>query len=229
MPGNNPYNPYYYQQPTPPKEPKGDGFWAGVYNANEKFATWAGDASVPQIAALGLVAPPLAAWAGFLHGAPKAMEWATKNDEPYQFKPDDDVTKIAQQFNTTPAAILQANPGAYPFTTGQNIKLPTQPQQPMVQNQPGAAPFGVNLAGQRLDASGNAWDPATAKTDIYGGQFIQPGQKKWERINGKLRRVQYGAGGKKTILKGGNKDAAPLGSDPQAVSNAFIRFGVSSG
>lgn len=40
-----------------------------------------------------------------------------------------------------------------------------------------SAPFGVNAAGQRLDASGNVWDPKTAKRDIYGGAFVQPGSK----------------------------------------------------
>jgi LysM repeat protein len=219
MPGPYLYN--QYQQPTQPKEPKGPGFWQDVKSQGvmQAYGNWVSTATKPQLMLLGAVSPPLAAYSSILHSVAQQPD--------YSYKPDDDVTKIAQQFNTTPAAILQANPGAYPFTTGQTIKLPAQ--QPTAQNQPGAAPFGVNLAGQRLDASGNAWDPSTAKTDIYGGQFIQPGQKKWERINGKLRRVQYEAGGKKTILKGGNKDAAPVGSDPQAVSNAFIRFGVSSG
>lgn len=45
----------------------------------------------------------------------------------------------------------------------------------------GAAPFGVNASGQRLDANGNVFDPATAQRDIYGGQFVQEGETRWTR------------------------------------------------
>lgn len=69
----------------------------------------------------------------------------------------------------------------------------------------GTTPFGVNAAGQRLDASGNVWNPATATTDIYGGKFIQVGEVRWERNqNGRLVKVQYGPGGKKTVVAGGS-------------------------
>ncbi len=70
----------------------------------------------------------------------------------------------------------------------------------------GAKPYGTNAAGQRLDASGNVWDPKTATRDIYGGQFIQVGEERWERNKrGRLVKVRYGKGGKKTVVKGGPK------------------------
>jgi hypothetical protein len=73
----------------------------------------------------------------------------------------------------------------------------------------GVAPNGVNAQGLRLDANGNVWDPATARTDIYGGRFIQKGAVRWEHVNGKLRQVQYlGNGKKKVINKHGGKEAA---------------------
>lgn len=45
----------------------------------------------------------------------------------------------------------------------------------------GAAPFGRNSAGQRLDASGNVWDPNTAQRDIYGDRFVHVGEKRFVR------------------------------------------------
>jgi hypothetical protein len=72
----------------------------------------------------------------------------------------------------------------------------------------GATPFGVNAFGERLDASGNVWDPATATTDIYGGQFRQVGEVRWERNRqGRLVKVKYGKGGKKTVVAGGKGQA----------------------
>ncbi len=70
----------------------------------------------------------------------------------------------------------------------------------------GATPFGTTASGQRLDASGNVWDPKTATRDIYGGQFIQVGEVRWERNKaGRLIKVQYGKGGKKRVVAGGSK------------------------
>jgi hypothetical protein len=68
--------------------------------------------------------------------------------------------------------------------------------------QQGTTPFGINAAGQRLDIEGNVFDPATATRDIYGGKFIQVGEKRWERVGGKLRQVVYLGGGRKKVIKG---------------------------
>ena len=42
----------------------------------------------------------------------------------YQVKPGDNPATIAQANNLTPEQLKQANPGAFPLVTGQNIKLP---------------------------------------------------------------------------------------------------------
>jgi len=53
------------------------------------------------------------------------------------------------------------------------------------------------------DVNGNAWDAKTAKTDIYGGQFVQEGARRWVRgADGKVRR-QIAYGGKWNTQKGG--------------------------
>jgi hypothetical protein len=111
----------------------------------------------------------------------------------------------------------------------------------------GATPFGTNSFGERLDASGNVWDPTTATTDIYGGKFIQPGETRWERNkNGRMIKVQYGKGGQKTEMgKGAAKrrraEAAAGGNQyagggarpvqavagnmaPEASASAFVSF-----
>lgn len=98
--------------------------------------------------------------------------------------------------------------------------------------QRGTTPFGVNAQGQRLDNQGNVFDPATAKRDIYGGQFIQEGEKRWERVNGKLRQVVYMGGGKKKVIKGnkgsgggGGGGADSSGGEPtNYTAEQFISF-----
>jgi hypothetical protein len=249
----------------------------------------------------------------------------------YKYRTNDIPITVANQFGIPPSSLLAANPGAFPFSTGQTINVPYGPPKPFSyggQNNVGPAfgppkpstitgvppvgygpagygqpktpqptgpnsflsggqnlasyynqnimtlnstptqqpstgiaptqqpapvlpygqyvnaqgnvsqgttPFGTNAAGQRLDINGQAWDPTTATQDIYGGRFIQPGEKKWERIGGKLRRVQYLSNGKKTILKGGGgggqqqQQASPVSQDAITVANSFISFGVSSG
>jgi hypothetical protein len=87
----------------------------------------------------------------------------------------------------------EKGPGAatQPFSPAQFAKSTPQP----------GAPFGTNAAGERLDASGRVWDPATAGRDIYGGQFIQAGETRWERNEaGRLVKVKYLGGGQKRIL-----------------------------
>jgi len=56
--------------------------------------------------------------------------------------------------------------------------------------------------GRNQDMFGNAWDKNTAKTDIYGGRFIQEGSVKFERIGGQIKRVQYLANGEKKVMRG---------------------------
>jgi hypothetical protein len=101
----------------------------------------------------------------------------------------------------------------------------------------GTTPFGTDAAGQRLDASGNVWDPKTATRDIYGGKFIQVGEKRWERNNrGKLVKVQYGKGGKKKVVSGGGhntvEEAAPEPAPTPKIpgmQSASTNFNVASG
>jgi hypothetical protein len=102
----------------------------------------------------------------------------------------------------------------------------------------GTTRFGVNAQGQRLDANGNVFDNKTAKTDIYGGQFIQEGEVRWERNDkGKLVKVQYMSGNRKREVNKGKakrrrqqqeaKTAANSVSNSGAsVSNAFLNVQV---
>lgn len=59
--------------------------------------------------------------------------------------------------------------------------------------------------GQRLDQAGNVvWDPATATTDVYGGQFVSGNEKRFERdAYGVLRRVEW-KNGRKHLRRGGS-------------------------
>jgi hypothetical protein len=47
-----------------------------------------------------------------------------KQNQPYTYRPDDDPITLAQRFNLPPNALIDANPGGYPFQTGQTINIP---------------------------------------------------------------------------------------------------------
>ena len=108
-------------------------------------------------------------------------------------------------------------------------------------SQGGAAPFGVNSAGQRLDASGNVWNPATATTDIYGGKFVQEGARRWGRDErGRLvRQIASGGRWRNQSRKRGGRGGAEFGSsavaptaEPQTSigsATAFINFNTAVG
>jgi hypothetical protein len=50
---------------------------------------------------------------------------------PYIYQPTDDPISLANQFGLTPQQLLAANPGGFPFSTGQRINLPFQPRAEM--------------------------------------------------------------------------------------------------
>ena len=258
----------------------------------------------------------------------------------YQYQEGDNPLTLAQQFNTTPQAIFDANPGGYPFVTGQGINLPIAglggkrpgynvapaapvgspsnrpfaplaapppiqpsanalPTQAALQQQrmgekdlrtgltvntgmgtfdpnrvleaykgvdfamlpggrsdqeallkymqeSGQLPQGItvddllSISGsvpggeQRLDASGNVWDPKTAKTDIYGGQFKQVGQTEWGyNAKGKYVKFRYGKGGKKVQITGGAGQSKKKNTTAAGGGNAtgfgVVQFGAGAG
>ncbi len=116
-----------------------------------------------------------------------------------------------------------------PAGTGTGAPVPP-PQTVPAQ---GAAPFGRNAFGERLDSNGDVWNPATAQTDIYGGRFIAEGSVRWERNRkGRLVKVRYLGGGKKQQIKGNPNDRranqgqaqAPQQVQSDSVASAFVSF-----
>jgi hypothetical protein len=90
---------------------------------------------------------------------------------------------------------LQVAQGNLPPGTTINDILGTTPSEGKVMQ--GGSPFGTNEQGQRLDASGNVWNPETAQRDIYGGKFRYAGETRWSR-NKRGRLV------KQVLTKGNN-------------------------
>jgi len=136
-----------------------------------------------------------------------------------------------------PTLYPSSNPGVRgPTTINPGLGGATQPTAPVPQTVPtqGAAPFGVNAFGERLDSKGDVWNPATAQTDIYGGRFIQVGETRWERnAKGRLVKVKYLGGGKKQVVKGNPKDrranqqakqAPQQQAQDQGVASQFVSF-----
>jgi hypothetical protein len=91
---------------------------------------------------------------------------------------------------------LQVAQGNLPPGTTINDILGTTPSEGKVY-QGTAAPFGKNAQGQRLDSSGNVWDPEKAERDMYGGKFRYAGETRWSR-NKRGRLV------KQVLTKGNN-------------------------
>lgn len=47
-----------------------------------------------------------------------------RRPRPYQYQATDNPTTVASQYGVTPQALIDANPGGYPFSTGQTINIP---------------------------------------------------------------------------------------------------------
>lgn len=52
-----------------------------------------------------------------------------KKNQTYTYQPEDNPVSLSQRFGITPDALLSANPGGTPFSTGQTINLPYQTNQ----------------------------------------------------------------------------------------------------
>jgi hypothetical protein len=97
---------------------------------------------------------------------------------PYQYKfgSQDNPLTVAEQFGTTPQALIQANPGGYPFSTGQLINVPNnapigpQPFTPTATFQY-SAPIGPQpptLLQQRMSANQTQNPLGGVGTQPYG-------------------------------------------------------------
>jgi hypothetical protein len=75
---------------------------------------------------------------------------------------------------------LQVAQGNLPPGTTINDILGTTPSEGKIY-QGTATPFGENAQGQRLDSSGNVWDPEKAERDMYGGKFRYAGETRFSR------------------------------------------------
>ncbi len=109
--------------------------------------------------------------------------------EPYQYKfgPGDNPLTVAEQFQTTPQALIQANPGGYPFATGQMINVPQAPQAVYQYKQPiGPQPAPTtptSLINQGVPPSvvnsmippANPYDPSVSPWPIMGNGRFEDG------------------------------------------------------
>jgi hypothetical protein len=158
--------------------------------------------------------------------------------EPYQFGPNDDVVSLASQYNTTPQAIIQANPGGYPFSTGQNLLMPKTVQY--------SAPIGPQPAKlpsvNTPTPAGNTDYSRTQAAQTYARNntpFLQ--QQRWDP-----QRQQYVSIGKllkqgKLDLKGnwtksskrqrraGNQQQKAERQQDNTLTNSFLSFNISGG
>jgi hypothetical protein len=112
---------------------------------------------------------------------------------PYQYKPDDDPVTVAQANGITPEQLIQANPGGYPFSAGQNINIPMLP--PLVQNNinqrgrgyGGPYQYGTtaapSLLQQRIDQGQQQGQLLTTRPQSRLGANYGPGYQMQPSIN----------------------------------------------
>ena len=123
------------------------------------------------------------------------------------------IRRLAQnpaEFNSLPPATQDAVERLLTQSQGGG----PQPKGSPTWTKEGYAPNGVNAQGQRLDSTGNVWDPKTAQVDIYGDPFVMKGQSSGRRT------AKYG-GGAYTPEK-------PTGAIKR-YSLGVVNFNVSSG
>jgi|GEM_PF-186087 len=128
--------------------------------------------------------------------APPQTPTCPAGTSPYIIKAGDTLAKIAQQSNTTVAAILAANPGIVPerLSIGQSVCVP-QPGQPSPPQAPtcpiGSSPYeikrGDTLAGIaiRFNTTVEAilsTNPGIVPERLYVGQVICVAQEKTEQL-----------------------------------------------
>jgi hypothetical protein len=84
----------------------------------------------------------------------------------YQYSSQDSPLTVASQFNLQPNQIISANPGGYPFSTGQTINIPTLFQQTLGQRAPAYTP----PLGQNRTPSNFQQALQTSYPNAYGPQ-----------------------------------------------------------
>lgn len=120
-------------------------------------------------------------------------------------------------------AINTAENTLYRFMNGENPTITPQ-QRLTLENMVNGA---QGNQGRAMDINGNPWNANTAQTDIYGGQFVQAGERRWVRgadgvvrrevaSNGRWRQQGRGGGGgggggqKKPVVNYGNAASQSL-------------------
>lgn len=145
-----------------------------------------------------------------------------KKTTPYIYGPQDDPLKVADQFGITPNALLAANPGGFPFQTGQNILIPTNYQysapigpQPMI----GPAPAtGGGGRGSILPQNpiGTIQNPNLA---MRGRGYQAPGTYAQSEQGAPFLSSEYGTDDSWYRPDQGATTAAPAGIQPTPAGN----------
>lgn len=82
---------------------------------------------------------------------------------------------------------------------------------------PSVVTAGTPQSSRTTDEYGNAWNPATAQTDVYGGRFVQEGAKRWVRTSGGRLVREVAVGGR---WRKAGRQARVKGQTPQPVIRA---------
>lgn len=164
-------------------------------------------------------------WNTYSSRKAKEQAGAWKN-QPYQYGANDDPVTLASQNGITTQQLLDANPGGYPFSVGQNINMPSWVQTPQTQQAQQPRP-----QTPRPTPAGNTDYANTAAAQYYkeqGTPFLE--QKRWDP-----QRKKYISVGKwlKQSRRGGRRrggdDRPQKRKQEYALANTIIDFGLSAG
>ncbi len=240
MPDTTPYQ-YQNPQPNDPNQPFITDS-EGKQSLSTSYLNWIHNLGKSKnLGWLAVVNPGLAASA-----------FAVNRIENYLFKPTsytyqsgDDVNTLAQKHNTTPEEIIAANPGGFPFSTGQSIKLPAQP--PAVGTPTNYNPYGAPTTYSNYKPPETPFtlnSPPVAQSDFMNTKFMQeyaangtplerqlrwdPEHKKYISVGKWLRQEQRQRTEKRRarMEAQGVQDNLPHNTD---ASSHFINFSLSAG
>jgi hypothetical protein len=163
----------------------------------------------------------------------------------YQYKASDDVLTLAQQYGTTPQAIIDMNPGGWPFDVGQTVKIPgvklptTDDSWAAPKTLPQAAPAGIqptpagNTDYSQTQAAQNYARNNTPFTDQLR---FDPQTKKYVSLGRLIKQGKLDLRGNwhKTAKRnhGGNRRQQSQQAETKqdmTLTNSFLTFGVGSG
>lgn len=129
----------------------------------------------------------------------------------YRYGQGDNLSNLAQQYQTTPQEILAANPGGYPFSLGQTISIPQYNAFGGVGN----TPYGPSRSNQYGGIGTTPYGPDRGVTGVPPVGYGPAQQKAVQPLTG-----SFLSGSGQNLGTYMNENIVPLNTAPTALPNS---------